>query len=80
MLGSEVMDCFIDASVCVGGGGVMGVRGGVVGGGGGGGGTVSELRSCVTESRSSRPELPVPNSPYGLRGRKAILNQSSGAV
>ena len=40
--------------------------------------SVSELRSCV------KAEVPVPNRPYGLRGRKATLNtqygQSSGAV
>ena len=28
---------------------------------------------AVCESRGGRPGLPVPNSPYGLRGRKAIL-------
>ena len=36
------------------------------------------------ESRGGRPGLPVPNSPYGLCGRKATVNtqfgQSSGAV
>ena len=31
----------------------------------------SELRSCV---KGGRPGLPVPNSPCGLRGRKATLN------
>ena len=38
----------------------------------------------LCESRGGRPGLPVPNSPYGLCGRKATLNittsQSSGAV
>ena len=49
--------------------------------------TAQELR----ESRGGRHGLPVPNSPYGLCGRKATLNsitdlnrssptQSSGAV
>ena len=33
----------------------------------------TELRSCVSESRGGRPGLPVPDSPYGLRGRKATL-------
>ena len=28
----------------------------------------------LCESRGGRPELPVPNSPYGLCGRKATLN------
>ena len=28
----------------------------------------------LRESRGGRPGLPVPNSPYGLRGRKATLN------
>ena len=32
----------------------------------------SELGCCV--SRGGRPGLPVPNSPYGLCGRKATLN------
>ena len=30
--------------------------------------------SGVCESRGSRPGLPVPDSPYGLRGREATLN------
>ena len=30
----------------------------------------------LCESRGGRPELPVPNSPYGLCGRKAALNCS----
>ena len=30
------------------------------------------------ESRGGRPELPVPNSPYGLCGRKATLNMNQG--
>ena len=38
--------------------------------GGGGGGRAQEL--CW--SRGGRPGLPVPNSPYGLCGRKATLN------
>ena len=29
----------------------------------------------LCESRGGRPGLPVPNSPYGLRGRKATLNE-----
>ena len=29
----------------------------------------------MCESRGGRPGLPVPNSPYGLRGRKATLNE-----
>ena len=41
------------------------------------------LRSCV-KGRGGRPRLPVPNSPYGLGGRKVTLNravvQGSGAV
>ena len=28
----------------------------------------------MSESRSGRPGLPIPNNPYGLRGRKAALN------
>ena len=35
----------------------------------------SELRSCVSKRRGGRPGLPVPNSPYGLCGRKATLNE-----
>ena len=31
---------------------------------------------AVCESRGGRPGLPVPNSPYGLCGRKATLNCS----
>ena len=39
----------------------------------------------LCESRGGRPGLPIPNSPYGLYGGRAILNgcpevQSSGAV
>ena len=30
----------------------------------------------LCKSRGSRPGLPVPNSPYGLCGRKATLNRS----
>ena len=33
----------------------------------------TELRSCV-KVEDGRPGLPVPNSPYGLCGRKATLN------
>ena len=33
----------------------------------------------LCESRGGRPGLPVPNSPYGLRGHKAILNLSNRA-
>ena len=29
----------------------------------------------LLESQGGRPGLPVPNSPYGLRGRKATLNE-----
>ena len=29
----------------------------------------------LCEGRGERPGLPVPNSPYGLCGRKAALNQ-----
>ena len=36
--------------------------------------TRSQLGSYVSESRRGRPGLPVPNSPYGLCGRKAKLN------
>ena len=38
-------------------------------------GASSELRSC--ESRGGRPGFPVPDSPYGLCGRKATLNLNS---
>jgi len=31
----------------------------------------------LCESRGGRPGLPVPNSPYGLCGRKATLNDCS---
>ena len=31
----------------------------------------------LCESGGGRPELPIPNSPYSLRGRKATLNSSS---
>ena len=34
----------------------------------------SELKSCVSDSRSGRPGLPVPNSQYGLCERKATVN------
>ena len=33
-----------------------------------------EESGAVCESRGGRPGLPVPNGPYGLCGRKAILN------
>ena len=39
---------------------------------------LSELRSCTCESRGGRPGLPVPNSPYGLFGRKTTLNSNFG--
>ena len=40
-----------------------------------------ELRSCVKRgSRGGRPGLPVPNSPYGLCGRKATLNANTQHV
>ena len=29
----------------------------------------------LCETRSGRPGLPVPNSPYGLRGRKATFEK-----
>ena len=39
---------------------------------------MAHLEECraqeLCESRGGRPELPVPNSPYGLCGRKATLN------
>ena len=34
----------------------------------------------LCESRSSRPGLPVPNSPFGLCGRKATLNLNLWSV
>ena len=34
----------------------------------------------LCESRGGRPGLPVPNSPYGLCGRKATLNSHSSRV
>ena len=38
---------------------------------------VSNVRAQeLCESRGGRPGLPVPNSPYGLCGRKATLNSS----
>ena len=36
----------------------------------------TELRSCAEVERGGRPGLPVLNSPYGLRGRKATLNSN----
>ena len=38
--------------------------------------TAQELR----ESRGGRHGLPVPNSPYGLCGRKELLNCASAVV
>ena len=35
----------------------------------------SELRRCVKARRGGRPGLPVPNSPYGVCGHKATLNE-----
>ena len=35
---------------------------------------VSEVRSCV-KVEVGRPGLPVPNSPYGLCGRKAAFEE-----
>ena len=32
----------------------------------------------LCESRGGRPGLPVPNSPYGLCGRKATFNEQLG--
>ena len=37
-------------------------------------GTGCELCEC----RGGRPELPVPNSPYGLFGRKATFEENEG--
>ena len=34
----------------------------------------------MCESRGGRPGLPVPNSPYRLRGRKATLSLNGGAA
>ena len=36
----------------------------------------SEHRSCVKVDGGGRPGLPVPNSPYGICGRKATLNRA----
>ena len=50
------------------------------GGGGGGGGNIGILCFCLVtahelcEIRGGRPGLPVPNSLYGLCGRKATMN------
>ena len=32
------------------------------------------------ENRSGRPGLPVPNSPYGLCGRKVTVNEESAEL
>ena len=37
---------------------------------------VEFLQSSETESPSGRPELPVPNKPYGFCGRKATLKRN----
>ena len=34
----------------------------------------------VCEGRGGRPALPVPNSPYGLCGRKATLEEEEALV
>ena len=39
--------------------------------------TLSIRVQDLCESCGGRPGLPVPNSPYGLCGRKAILNLNS---
>ena len=39
--------------------------------------SVKSRAQKVCESRGGRPGLPVPNSPYGLCGRKATLNPNS---
>ena len=36
---------------------------------------MTELSPELCESRGGRPGLPVPNSPYGLCGREATLNE-----
>ena len=49
----------------------------------GGGGNYVVRAQELCESRGGRPWLPVPNSPYGLCGRKATLKskqRSSVAV
>ena len=38
---------------------------------------LTKPRSSANESGGGCPGLPVPNSPYGLRGRKATLNLHS---
>ena len=40
----------------------------------------SQLRRCVKDRRGGCPGLPVPNSPYGLCGRKATLNERDECV
>ena len=42
----------------------------------GGGGCVFRGQE-LCESPGGRPELPVPNGPYGLCGRKATLNDEN---
>ena len=37
-------------------------------------------QELCSESRGDRPGLPVPNSPYGLCGRKATLNVEADVV
>ena len=39
--------------------------------------TISLGAQGLCEGRGGRPGLPVPNGPYGLRGRKATLNEKS---
>ena len=38
---------------------------------------LGQSSGAVCESRGGRPGFPVPNSPYGLCGRKATLNSNS---
>ena len=73
-------------------GGVVSLRGNapLLDWGGGSAGTVPETQEGKTftygvpsssyRSRGGRPGLPVPNSPYGLCGRKATLNVSTQHV
>ena len=37
--------------------------------------TLKNRAQELCESRGGRPELPVPNSPYGRCGRKATMNK-----
>ena len=41
--------------------------------------TARQISIAVCESRGGRPGLPVPNSPYGLCGRKATLKKNTVA-